>query len=151
MQCAHLASFLRLVNADIFFFPGIFFVKFESGHPQFYEIHHRGRQHPVSLLGVFIGSRGWSVKYPIGLETRTLRRVTGTSVSSSLASRRNGIVGPAYGGLPSTTPVYVEKVRSQFLSLRHTGRKVLVSQRFLKLTLWWPIFRPILRSGRQRR
>jgi hypothetical protein len=38
VQCANFASFLRLVNADIFFFLGIFFVKFESGHPQLYEI-----------------------------------------------------------------------------------------------------------------
>ena len=35
------------------------------------------------------------------------------------ASRRKGILGPAYDGLRFTTPVYVEKVRTQFLSLRH--------------------------------
>ena len=114
-----LPAFFDWSTPIFFHFLGIFFVKFESTHPQLYEIPHRGRQHPISLRGHLSEVGGWSVKYPIGLETRTLRRVTGTSVSWSRASRRNGIVGPAYAGLPSTTPVDVEKVRSQFLSLRN--------------------------------
>jgi len=35
VQSANLVSFRRLVNADIFFFLGIFAVKFESGHSRF--------------------------------------------------------------------------------------------------------------------
>jgi hypothetical protein len=107
-----LPAFFDRSTPIFFHLLGIFFVKFESVHPQSYEIHHRGRRHPVSLLAAFVGSRGWSVKYPIGLETRTLHRVTGTSVSWSRASRRNG------------TPVYVEKVRSQFLSLRQSSTEL---------------------------
>jgi hypothetical protein len=36
----------------------------------------------------------------------------------------------------------------QSLPLRHTGRKVLIFQRFAKLIVWRPIFRPILLIAR---
>src|SRR3977135_2781127 len=64
---------------------------------------------------------------------------------------RGGLAAPlpgtTYAGTRWSTLAYVEKVRRQFLSLRHTGRKVLIVQRFLKVTLWRPIFCPILCGG----